>query len=146
MTAYLTNKAQPGVQPKFIHDGDVAVGCVYTFGASGNPTLAVGDTFQLCTIPAGCTITGMTFDIDKIDSSGSPTIKLNIGDGGNASRFLSQSTIGQVGGYSPPNINGGMLFTYVVNTPLFITVQTAAAGAVPANANIRVIVNYSADP
>ena len=35
---------------------------------------------------------------------------------------------------------------YAANTPLILTVQTAAAGAVPASANVRVIVNYSADP
>ena len=146
MTVYLTNKAQPGVQPKYLPDGDNAILCTYAFGTTGLPTLAANDTFTLCTVPAGCYITGITLDVDKLDSGGTPTIKLNLGDAGNAARFILQSTVAQAGGYAIPNINGGMGYLYAANTPLILTVQTGAAGAVPASANVRVIVNYSADP
>ncbi len=146
MTNYASNKAQAGVQPKALPTGDLAVYAVYTFPSTSPPTLAANDTITMMTVPAGATITGVTLDVDKLDSGGTPAIKLNVGDGSVANRFINQSTVGQAGGYQVPNINGAVGNLYQANTPILVTVQTGAAGAIQAGAAIRLVVNYSMDP
>jgi hypothetical protein len=146
MTTYTSNKAQAGVQPKMLPTGDLAVYALYTFPGASPPTLATGDTVAMMTIPTGATITGVTFDVDKLDTGGTPAIKLNVGDATVANRFINQTTVGQSGGYQVPNINGAIGNQYQANTPILVTVQTGAAGAVQAGAAIRLVVNYSMDP
>jgi protein involved in polysaccharide export with SLBB domain len=145
-TNYNSNKAQAGVQPKFLPAGDLAVYGVYTFPAASPPTLGAGDTITMMSVPAGATVTGVTLDVDKLDTGGSPAIKLNVGDAVTANRFVNQSTAGQAGGYQVPNINGGIGFQYAATTPILVTVQTAAAGAVQAGAAVRLVLNYTMDP
>ncbi len=146
MTNYNSTKAQAGVQPKALPTGAIAVYAVYTFPSASPPTLAANDTITMMTVPAGATITGVALDVDKLDTGGTPAIKLNVGDGSVPSRFISQTTAGQAGGYQVPNINGAVGNQYQTNTPILVTVQTGAAGAVQAGAAIRLIVNYSMDP
>ncbi|MEJ0071190.1 MAG: hypothetical protein WDO24_23355 [Pseudomonadota bacterium] len=45
----------------------------------------------------------MTLDSDKLDSGGSPAIKLNVGDSGSASRYFTRARSAQTGGYAIPN-------------------------------------------
>jgi len=142
---YNSSKAQPGVQPKFLPAGDLAVYAAFTFPSSSPPTLGVGDTITMMTLPAGATVTGVTLDVDKLDTGGTPAIKLNVGDSGVTNRFVNQSAVAQAGGYQVPNINGGIGFQYQTNTPILVTVQTAAAGAVQAGAAVRLVVNYAMD-
>ncbi len=146
MTTYASNKAQAGVQPKSLPTGDLAVYAVYTFPSTSPPTLNAGDVITMMTVPSGATITGVTFDVDKLDTGGTPTIKLNVGDGSLVNRFINQTTVGQAGGYQVPNINGAIGNLYQANTPILVTVQTGAAGAVSAGASIRLVLNYSMDP
>ena len=145
MTTYTSNKAQAGVQPKMLPTGDLAVYAVYTFPNTSPPTLNTGDVVTMMTIPANATITGVTFDVDKLDTGGTPAIKLNVGDGTVGNRFINQTAAGQAGGYQVPNINGAIGNQYQANTPILVTVQTGAAGAVQAGAAIRLVVNYSMD-
>lgn len=146
MTNYNSNKAEAGVQPKVLPTGDLAVYAVYTFPSTSPPTLNTGDTISMMTIPMGATITGVTLDVDKLDTGGTPAIKLNVGDGTVPNRFINQTVVGQAGGYQAPNINGAIGNQYQANAPVLVTVQTGAAGAVQAGAAIRLVVNYSMDP
>lgn len=146
MTNYNSNKAQAGVQPKVLPTGDLAVYGVYTFPSTSSPTLNTGDTITMMTIPTGAIITGVTLDVDKLDTGATPAIKLNVGDAAVNNRFINQSTAGQAGGYQVPNINGAIGNQYQANTPVLITVQTGAAGAVQAGAAVRLVINYSMDP
>jgi hypothetical protein len=146
MTTYTSNKAQAGVQPKVLPTGDLAVYAIYTFPSASPPTLNTGDVITMMTIPTNATITGVTLDVDKLDTGGSPAIKLNVGDGTVANRFINQTTVGQAGGYQVPNINGAVGNQYQANTPILVTVQTGSAGAVQAGAAVRLVVNYSMDP
>ena len=146
MTNYNSNKAQPGVQPKQLPTGDMAVYATYAFPSVSPPTLNTGDTITMMTVPTGAVITGVTLDVDKLDTGGTPAIKLNVGDATVANRFINQSTAGQAGGYQVPNINGAVGNQYQANAPILVTVQTGAAGAVQAGAVIRLVLNYSMDP
>lgn len=146
MTNYNSNKAQGGVQPKALPTGDLAVYGVYAFPGASPPTLNTGDTITMMTVPAGATITGVALDVDKLDTGDTPAIKLDVGDGSVANRFVNQSTVGQTGGYQVPNINGAIGNQYQADTPVLVTVQTGGAGAVQAGAAIRLVVNYSMDP
>ena len=145
MTVYTA--AKYAQTPKWVADtGGCNVFAIYTFPASGLPTLTSGDTINMIQVPAGVTIIGVILDVDKLDGGGSPAIKLNVGDSGSATRYVSQSTVGQAGGYQVPNINGAIGYLTSSTTGIFITVQTTANGAVPANANVRLLVSYTADP
>lgn len=141
------NSAKAAATPKWLEDsGGCNVFSTYTFAASGTPTLHTNDTITMATIPAGVTVLQVLLDCDSLDSNGSPTIKLNVGDAGNTSRYISQTTIAQAGGYQVPNVNGGTGYSPTVNTPLLVTVQTGATGTVPASATCRVSISYTADP
>lgn len=144
MTVYNTTKA--GVTPKWLPDsGGCTVFATYTFGTSSLPTLTSGDTFVGPTIPAGVTVTEVLLDVDKLDGGGSPAIVLKVGDATTANRYINASTVGQAGGYQVPNINGATGYVPAANAPVIITVSTTANGAVPASANVRLLVSYSAD-
>jgi hypothetical protein len=144
MTVYNTNKA--GATPKWLPDsGGCSVFSIYTFGTSGLPTLTAGDTIVGPTVPAGVTVTEVLLDVDKLDGGGSPALVLKVGDAGVTNRYISGSTVGQNGGYQVPNIAGATGYVPAANAPVIITVVTTANGAVPASANVRLLVSYSAD-
>lgn len=139
-TTYLSNKAQPGIQPKLNHTGSIPV---YA-SASLTTALGVGDLVQMMTIPAGATIVSVVLDSDKLDSNASPTIKFDVGDGTVANRFLAASTVGQAGGAAVANVAAAYGYQYAANTPLYVKCNTAAATW--QNGTVRLLVEYTIDP
>jgi hypothetical protein len=141
MATYNATRMAPGIQPKFLPTGDLAVFSQFQTTAG----LATGDVINMMTVPAGAYITGVTFDCDKLDSNGSPTIVLNVGDGTNTQRFIKNSAIGQAGGFGIPNVPAVLGFQYQALTTILVQVGTGAATGV-VGAFIRLVLNYSMDP
>ena len=139
-TTYLSNKAQPGVAPKFNHTGSIPV---YA-SASLTTALGVGDLVKMMTIPAGATIVSVILDSDKLDSNASPTIKFDVGDATTANRYLAASTLPQAGGAAVANVAAAYGFQYTVDTPLYVKCNTAAATW--QNGTVRLLVEYTMDP
>lgn len=140
MATFLSNKAQPGVEPKFLPAGAIDVVATYTFAAAPS----ANDLVQLMTVPAGAVITGVTLDSDKIDTNGTPTMTFDVGDGTTAARFISAATTPQAGGIAYAGVAGTVGYTYTANTALFLKVHAAAATF--ASGTVRVCVEYTMDP
>lgn len=146
MTVYNSTKAG-NTTPKYL---DSAAGintiATYTFGTTNLPTLKIGDTFLMMPVAVGCSIFDIALDIDNLDGGVGPTLTLNVGDTINPARFMTNVVAGRTGGYVTSNVNGWTGFTYPTNTNILITVTGNAAGAVSANAALRMFVSYTADP
>jgi hypothetical protein len=51
--------------------------------------LATGNTVTLFRVPKGFTVTGFRVDATDMDTNGTPTITLSVGDGTSGGRFLN---------------------------------------------------------
>ena len=100
MAAYNSNKMLAGTQPKMLPS---AGGVNVLATASLTTALALNDTINMLQLAAdasdpqgsGPTIIGMVLDCDKLDSNGTPTITLSVGDSVSATRYFNASTIAQ---------------------------------------------------
>jgi len=109
-------------------------------------TLALNDTINLFYMPAGATIRGAKLRTSAaLDSNGSPTLTLDVGDAGSATRIFSASTVGQAGSGAtfsdgnPVFANVGYQFT--APTLIFATVH--AAGATKVAGTVYLDVSYT---
>lgn len=87
-------KVASGIQPKATHQGVVAVRGIYTLAAA----LVINDVIQMVKVPKGAQILEVILATDDLDTNGTPTIKLNVGDGNLTDRFIKQDTVAQAGG------------------------------------------------
>jgi hypothetical protein len=150
MATYLGSKmASAGIQPKFLPTGDLAVYSQYSVATALN----LNDTINMLQIPgaasaSGAFVTGVTFDVDKLDSNATPTILLSVGDAVLNNRFIKNSNIGQAGGFAIPNQNASLGFNYTTLTTIIVTCAAAAATAITGTTGpyIRLLMNYSFDP
>jgi hypothetical protein len=103
--------------------------------------LATGNTVTLFRVPKGFTVTGFRVDATDMDTNGTPTITLSVGDAGSAGRFVAASTIAQAGGTVSGNIattggtlSPGFFYKFPADTDILATFPagsaTAAAGTI----------------
>jgi hypothetical protein len=92
--------------------------------------LATGNTVALVRVPKGFTITGLRADLPAMDSNGTPTLALTIGDAGTAARLVASSTTGRAGGQITGLVAGAMGFRYTADTDILMTFATGSATAV----------------
>lgn len=140
MATYLSNKAQPGVQPKFNPTGVIAVCASYAFATA--PSL--NDLVQLMQIPAGATMVDVILDSDDLDSNGTPTVTFDVGDTTTAGRFIAASTAPQAGGVVHATVAASTDYPYAANTWLYLKVHAAAATFQAGT--VRVTALYTMDP
>ncbi|HLH76119.1 MAG TPA: hypothetical protein VKV28_04855 [Candidatus Binataceae bacterium] len=55
----------------------------------------VGDTVTLLKIPAYCALIDFAIDCPQLDSAGSPTVTIDLGDGGNSQRYIAAGALGR---------------------------------------------------
>ena len=96
----------------------------------GTADLALNAVTAAFRVPAGFTVTGIIAVASDMDSNGTPTIALSVGDSGSATRFLSSSPIAQAGGTTQTLASTGLLFAYTADTDILVTASTGAATAV----------------
>lgn len=116
-----------------------------THGLSGNvkvaystvatpSTLTTTDTLNMHYLPAGARVLYSLLKSSDLDTNGTPTIALNVGDAGSASRYFSASTVGQAGTASTATAAGGLDYANTSKTLVTIVpstgVATGAAGTV----------------
>lgn len=91
---------------------------------------ASNDIAQFFTVPANATITGIFLSCTDIDTNGTPTVSIDVGDAGSTNRLIASSNIGQAGGSTisldPTNGHG---YTYTTDTLIYATIKTVATGA-----------------
>jgi hypothetical protein len=64
-----------------------------------------------------------------MDTNGTPTLALSVGDAGSSTRFLSSSVIGQAGTSTQTLASTGLLYEFTADTEIVVTATTGAATA-----------------
>lgn len=100
----------------------------------GTTALATTDVNQttnsvaLFRVPAGFIATGIYAVATDMDT-GTPALTFNLGDAGNASRFLAGSTIGQAGTSVAALAAAGLYYEFTADTDILLACGVAAATA-----------------
>jgi hypothetical protein len=103
--------------------------------------LAVSDVIQMVPVPAGAIITGVTLGATDLDTNGSPTIVLDVGDGADTDRLIDGATVGQSGGSSSTLTTTAFGYQYTAADTIDVLVQAGpATGA--ASGTIHLVVRY----
>lgn len=128
------------------------IASAYTAGPAGNrktayasysalASLAVADVINMVRVPAGAVILGCTLKATDIDTNGTPTIVLDVGDVADPDRLIDGATVGQAGGTSDALVSAtGQFYEYAAETIISVTVQVGAATA--AAGTIELAVDY----
>lgn len=92
--------------------------------------LVTANTVQLFTVPKGFTVMSLYAIASDMDSNGSPTVTISLGDSGSAARLLSASTIGQAGTATSTLVAATIGYKFTADTQIMATFATGAATAV----------------
>ncbi len=108
--------------------------------------LALNDLIPMVTVPANCTITRVILGTDDLDSNGTPTLVLDVGDGDDTDRFIDGATVGQTGGITDMSDMAMTGFGYHYDSEDTIDVLVQAAPATGATSGtITLTVSYVMD-
>lgn len=113
--------------------------CTYTL--SSNPSAA--DVVQMVPVPKGARIVEVVLGTADLDTNGTPTITMKVGDGSDDDRFITSSTIGQTGGVTRLNAQTGTGYEYTADDTVDITFGAGAATF--ASGDITLSVHYVTD-
>lgn len=135
--------------------GGVAVARTARTSTDSNQLIAVGETINVTAaqltlgtlhgnirVPKNAEIAFVTLNATDLDTNGSPTITLEIGDAGDTDRLLAANTIAQTGAapVTPQIAKTGYGYKYTDET--LIQVRVAAAAATGAAGSISYQVYY----
>lgn len=104
-------------------------------------TITTADSAVICNLPVGAIVIGATLEADDLDTGGSPSITLNVGDAGSASRYFAASTVAQTGAAAAATAATGLLWT-VTEGNTAVRVAVAANAATSAAGSVRLAVMY----
>jgi hypothetical protein len=85
------------------------------------------DTFEFGRVPKGFRLMGATFESTDIDTNGSPTVTINVGDSGDADRIFAASTVGQAATLSSAIATTGHGHLYTDDTIITGAIPTGPA-------------------
>jgi hypothetical protein len=104
------------------------------FSITSTAAFNSADVLNFGVAPKGFRVLGAVLESSDIDTNGSPTVTINIGDSGDADRIFAASTVGQAGGVSATIAATGNDFQYTDDTLI-----TGAFAAGPATGAIGTI-------
>ncbi len=85
------------------------------------------DAFNFGVVPKGFRLTSATLEATDIDTNGSPTVTINVGDAGDADRIFAASTVGQAGTLSSAMATTGFGYLYTDDTVITGAIPTGPA-------------------
>jgi hypothetical protein len=104
-------------------------------------TITTADSATILNLPVGAIVIGSVIDADDLDTNGTPTITLNLGDAGSANRYFAASTVAQTGAAASATAATGILWTVTAgNTAVVLAV--AANAATSAAGSVRAAITY----
>lgn len=120
-------------------------------GLSGNAKVAyaevsctsapsTSDTLNFFYLPAGARVIAASLEASDMDTNGTPTLALNIGDADDADRLFAASAVGQAGTDSQDIAVAGLFNSYESETLITGTASTNAATG--AAGTVRLAVTY----
>lgn len=104
-------------------------------------TITTADAATICNLPVGAVVLGAVIEADDLDTNGTPTITLNVGDVGSATRYFAAATVAQTGAAASASAATGLLYTVEAGNTA-VRVAVAANAATSAAGNVRVAVQY----
>lgn len=141
MATLKSNKIAAKAPARDLPSGVLAVVGTYALSAA----LALNDVIQMVTVPAGATILNVILATTDLDTNGTPTIALTVGDGSDADRFITASTVGQAGGVANLNASTGAGYKYSATDTVDVTVATGpATGATSGTVSLTVLYTMDA--
>ena len=99
---------------------------IFTYTVTPTAALTTADVFNFGFVPAGFRVALAVLESTDMDTNGSPTLTINVGDAGDADRIFAASTVGQAGTLSSALAVTGAAYQY--------TSKTLITGAPAANA------------
>jgi len=105
-------------------------------------TITTADAATVCNLPVGAIVTGVTIEADDCDTNGTPTITLNVGDAGSATRYIAASTVAQAGTAGVSTSATGTFYQITGTNDTAVRVAVAANAATSADGSVRVAVMY----
>ena len=105
-------------------------------------TITTADAATIANLPVGAVVVHATIEADDLDTHASPTITLNVGDAGSATRYFSGSTVAQAGTQSSALAVSGMFYTVTGTNDTAIRVAVAANAGTSAAGSVRLAVLY----
>lgn len=90
---------------------------------------ATGNTVQVMKVPKGFVVTGVYLALTDIDTNGSPTVSVTLGDAGDDDRFVAASNIGQAGGSTTTLASTGLYYEFTTDTDIALKFATGSATA-----------------
>lgn len=104
-------------------------------------TITTADSAAILNLPLGALVVGGFIEADDLDTGGSPSITLNVGDAGSAGRYFAASTVAQTGTAATAPAVTGLGFT-VTEGNTAVRIAVAANAATSAAGNVRVGLMY----
>jgi hypothetical protein len=86
-----------------------------------------GNSVALFRAPRGFVVTGIYLALTDIDTGGSPTVLVTLGDSGSTNRFVTSSNIGQAGGSTTTLASTGLYYEFTDDTDVLLTFATQSA-------------------
>lgn len=93
-----------------------------------------GNTVRLMKVPRGFVVTGVYLALTDIDTNGTPTVAVTLGDAASAARLVASSSIGQAGGSTTTLAATGLYYQFTDDTDIVLTFGTGSATAVAGTA------------
>lgn len=90
-------------------------------------SLAAADILNFFFMPRGAEVVDGFLKATDVDSNGSPTITIHLGDAGVATRFFTSSVVGQAGTIDRNMNTGGFGYQFTAKTLVFGTIAVVAA-------------------
>lgn len=139
MATYKSDRAQTGVQARFIESGTVTEYAEYT----GSATLSAGDVIQMVKVQAGARVTRIAYVGNVLDAT-TGTILVTVGDGLDVDRYDASVSLGTTVLFG---LDSAGLFTdYEYTADDTIDIKFADVGSSPTAVPIvRMIVDFRYD-
>jgi len=99
----------------------------YHFEVAITAAAANLDVFNFGIVPKGFRLLGACLESTDIDTNGSPTVTINVGDAGSATRLFAASTVGQAGTADRALAVAGQHFLYTADTLITGGIPTGPA-------------------
>ena len=122
MATKTASKAAPGVQPKGLSVGLVAVTSTYTLAAS----LSAGDVIQMVKVPKGATPVYVAL---SFTSAGANVGNMRVGDGGSTNRYITGYAYSSTGVQAVIN-TAYAPYTYSVDDTIDVTALSVSVASV----------------
>lgn len=124
------------------------LGCsTYTqrFKITVTAALTTADVLQFGYLPQYARVVDATLKASDLDTNGTPTIALNVGDAGDADRLFAASTVGQAGTVARMSVATGFGYRYDTAGGTMITGAPSTNAATGAAGTIELFVSYTVE-